>query len=69
MKNLKLTNLEKMPQKEMEEVKGGGLPWIGFHKGMKGRCACATWCSQVGIRANEGHDAATNNYTSHHYHV
>ena len=23
MKNLKLTNLEKMPQKEMEQVKGG----------------------------------------------
>ena len=67
MKNLKLTNLEKMPQKEMEQIKGGMGPWIGWHKKMKGRCLCVTWCSGDESRADEGTQLESGNYATHHW--
>ncbi len=61
MKNLKLTNLEKMPQKEMEQVKGGifgmGKKFLRYGKGgVNGACStiCAGSCSTTSSRSSEG---------------
>lgn len=56
MKNLKLSNLEKMQQKEMQQVKGGeSLPYIHYAKTSGGeRCWCAGTCESDGMRRQEG---------------
>ncbi|MCF6183821.1 MAG: bacteriocin [Bacteroidales bacterium] len=57
MKNLKLTNLERMNEKEMQNVKGGKRPhpWIGITFKPKGPCVCVANCDTSGQRANVGH--------------
>ena len=54
MKNLKLTNLEKMQEKEMAQVRGGWLYLHLFKKQNGHRCSCAQWCSPDDTRQSSG---------------
>ena len=35
---------ESLSEKEMKDIKGGGL-YIGLPRGDNGRCLCVAWCS------------------------
>jgi len=64
MKNLKLTNLEKMQENEMKQIKGGGLPYIYHAKPLVGddRCWCAGFCgSTTAGRKQEGQNSSKMN--------
>lgn len=69
MKNLKLSNLDKMNQNELQQIRGGVGPWIGTHSGMRGICACAAWCgsNETESRSTQGQDAGTSSYHNTHY--
>lgn len=69
MKSLKLSNLDKMQQNEMQQIKGGVGPWIGGHSGLKGSCLCTAWCgsNETDSRSTQGGDAGTSSYHNRHY--
>lgn len=68
MKSLKLTNLEKMNQDEMQQIKGGlNIPWVGGKINRTGDgsidsiCVCVTSCdTATNDRAVNGATAVRN---------
>ena len=63
MKNLKLTNLEKMQQDEMKNVYGGRKWFARLGRKYKGEdaCLCHGYCGGDSSRKSEGKNLAANN--------